>query len=169
MLDLKTLHHHHENNGKCQKCEDIFNVFAGFHEPLKVWFFALQANEPRVHISCAGRGKVEQEACVLRGASDAHYPKSGHNLNAAIDTFFIMKTGDSASWPTDAYDASVLPKITSDLNWYGHPNIRFLAPSVRRKQELFYELPHIEWKVWRDMAKRGELREVQENVALKSA
>jgi hypothetical protein len=80
----------HSNSGNCLGCAKIFNKYDGFYEPLKDWFFKIQAKYPDFHACCAGRGQVDQEAFFAKGASDAHWLSSAHNFNSAVDTFFLI-------------------------------------------------------------------------------
>jgi hypothetical protein len=133
----------HTNNGKCKKCELIFNRYPGFHPGLKNWFFQLQANYPEAHISDAGRGKATQEEYFKKGSSKAHYGQSSHNFNAAIDIFKLHING--AEWPRDWFKAVVKVAIdahnavaTFKIKWYGEPGSKF------------YELPHCEVDGWKN-------------------
>lgn len=137
----------HANNGNCGKCEELFNVYPGFDSSLKSWFKSLQTNHPEAHISCAGRGKADQELMFSRGASKAHWTQSSHNYNAAID-IFSMKDVKNIYDPK-FYSDILKPALISNLKWYGEPN----AP--------FHELPHVEISAWRDMVKAGQLKLVE--------
>lgn len=94
-----------------------------------------QAKHPEGHVSCAGRGYVDQEACFHKGASKAHYGESAHNYNCAIDTFVMLcgKTIYDAIWYRDV----LAPTIPAFLSWYG------------AKGAPYFELPHIELRDWR--------------------
>jgi hypothetical protein len=130
----------HENNGKCQRCHSIFEKYPGFHKGLREWFEALQLIHPEAHISCAGRGRDEQEAALIRGASKAPFGKSAHNFNAAIDIF--EQVGDLANiyeinWFNSVIGVAI--KKAPWLKWYGE------------KGSEFYELPHIELSDWKNL------------------
>lgn len=127
----------HENSGNCIKCDEIFNKYPGFHPGLKFWFQRLQQNNKDAHISCAGRGEIEQEACFNRGTSRAHYGQSAHNYNLAIDIFQLQDA--IAVWNAGWFNKVVKPTLLPSLEWYGMPGSRF------------YELPHVEIKGWKDM------------------
>lgn len=132
---------HHLNTGSCQKCVEIFDRFPGFHLELRAWFIALQAVNKDAHISCAGRGRAEQEDCFTRGASKAHYGQSSHNYNAAIDIFRLTQAG-GASWDKPWFEVVIGPAVhaaTIQLKWYGEPGA------------TFYELPHVEIAAWRSL------------------
>lgn len=136
----------HVNNGKCEKCQDIFEAYPGFHVGLKAWFEGLQKKDPSAHISCAGRGKVDQEAALASGASKAHYGQSSHNFNAAIDIFRLTQAGASWDRPwfrdsvgTAVYKHNANPDKKFDINWYGMPGAKF------------FELPHVEVDGWKDL------------------
>lgn len=134
----------HQDTGKCDWCRKIFDQFKGFSPVLRDWFEALQAEVPEAHISCAGRGRIEQEADFHKRVSNAHFGQSAHNYNAAIDIF------RSAPTVNEMYDkawfrTNIGPKISRILNWYGTPG----SP--------FYELPHVELRDWKAMVSRGDL------------
>lgn len=138
----------HENSGNCPQCEKIFNRYPGFHSGLKKWFKDLQAKVPTAHISCAGRGQQDQEECVRRGASRAHWSKSAHNWNCAIDLFEMDgKIGDLYERPW--FEAHVAGQVPSELEWYGAPGASFP------------ELPHIELRGWRELAHTGKVKLVE--------
>lgn len=125
----------HQNNGKCPKCLDIINKYPDFNKELKSWFVLLQAKHPEAHVSCAGRGKADQEAAFTAKASKARYGQSAHNYNCALDLFVILPK-------TDLYDKKwfntvIEPAIPYSLNWYG------------AKGSKFFELPHVEVRDWR--------------------
>jgi hypothetical protein len=138
---------HHENNGRCLKCEEIFNKYPGFNEDLRSWFKIFQAKNKEAHISCAGRGRVDQEVARLAGKSRARYGESAHNYSAAIDVFVILP---ERSIYDKAWFMNVLaPEIPLFLNWYGKPN----AP--------YPELPHVEIECWKMMKESGLLKLVE--------
>ena len=131
----------HINNGNCPKCEELFNRYEGFNKDLKEWFQNFQSLNNSAHISCAGRGREEQEQAFAKGASRAHYGQSSHNYNCAIDVF-VMQQG------IDLYDKHwfemvLKPNLAPFLKWYGE------------KGAEFYELPHIELKDWKELKLRG--------------
>ena len=131
----------HENNGQCSHCQEILNKYEGFNQHLRDWFEEVQAAQPETHLSCAGRGRIEQESDFHRGASRAHYGQSSHNFNCAIDLFCLVPGLDLYD---RAWFASVIaPRITSQLEWYGKPD----AP--------FKELPHVEIKLWKELVQEG--------------
>jgi len=132
----------HANDGKCSKCELIFNRYPGFHEGLKAWFVQLQASHPEAHISDAGRGKLAQEEYFKKGTSKAHYGQSSHNFGAGLDIFKLHING--AEWPKDWFNTVVKPAIDAHnaaadfkIKWYGAPG------------SAFYELPHCEVADWK--------------------
>ena len=135
----------HTNNGKCEKCQLIFDKFPGFHQGIREWFKQVQANHPETHISAAGRGKLEQEEYFNKKTSNAHYGQSAHNYNAAIDIFKLHDTG--AEWPKTWFQAVIKPAIDAHnavanfkIKWYGEPGSKF------------YELPHCELAEWKSNA-----------------
>lgn len=140
----------HENNGRCIKCIEIFEKYPGFYEPLKVWFEALQTSHPEAHISCAGRGMEDQEMLYLRRATRARYGESAHNYGAAIDIW--ENTGNASDIYEKTWFRDVLkPRLVDWLEWYGAEDAKFK------------ELPHVEVKNWKAMAKRKALKLVEPN------
>jgi hypothetical protein len=137
----------HINTGKCPKCEEIFAKYPGFNEELHEWFKGIQAQSHDCHISCAGRGSVDQEVAFKRGASKAHYGQSSHNFNAAIDLFQLV--GNAAVWNKGWFAKVVGQNLPASLKWYGAPGA------------VFYELPHVELSAWRDQVKLGKLKLVE--------
>lgn len=140
----------HENNGRCLKCQQILNRYAGFETTLRAWFEDLQAKLPEAHISCAGRGKQDQEMLFQRRASKARFGESAHNYNAAIDIF------ENQGKPLDIYEVKwfkqvLAPHIPPWVKWYGEPGSRF------------WELPHVELRDWRELSKQGILRLIGED------
>lgn len=139
----------HHNSGFCEHCQLIFNRYSDFNASLMGWFFKLQKEHPEAHVSCAGRGRQDQEALFLKGATKAHYGHSAHNYNAAIDLFEM--SGDKSNiyerkWFRDV----IAPRLPEYFLWYGTP----LAE--------FYELPHVELRGFKGMVARGELKLVEE-------
>lgn len=142
----------HQNlHGDCPKCDEIFERYAGFHADLRMWFDAVRRTHFDAHISCAGRGKVDQQAFFHRGASNAQWTQSAHNWNAAIDVWFLDPVKiNHYSLDREKFAAMFASNpLTTELNWYGAPMSRFP------------ELPHIEMRNWRDMAQRGDLALVE--------
>lgn len=136
----------HSNSGACLGCAKIFNKYPGFHEPLKDWFFEVQSKIPTFHISCAGRGQIDQDAAFSRRASNAHWLESAHNFNAAFDTFFMI---DGKYCVDENFYEEIKPLLTVLINWYGWPEAKFR------------ETPHFEWTTWRDLVKDGRLTAVE--------
>jgi len=126
----------HDNSGNCQHCEQIFNKYPGFYQPLKMWFKLIQSRFSNFHIADAGRGKIDQELYFHRGASRAHWGHSSHNYNAAIDTFWLV----SGSYSLDeSLYAQIAPEIPDFIQWYGAPGA------------AFYERPHFEYRAWKTL------------------
>lgn len=130
----------HINNGNCQGCLSIFQKYPGFYEPLQDWFFLMQNSNPTFHISCAGRGRIDQEAAFSRKASNAHFGQSAHNFNLGIDTFFLID--GQYSLARNLYD-SLMQNLDSALEWYGSPGAEY------------FELPHIQVKDWKNLVDSG--------------
>lgn len=135
----------HENNGACTKCVMIKLRYPLFYAPLWEWFRRLQLSYPEIHISCAGRDEHEQEQLFLRKATRAHFGKSAHNYNAALDLFFLTP-GSSEIYPKEKFEQVVAKNLPIWIEWYGRPG------------SSFYELPHVEIKDWRDLVKDGHLK-----------
>ena len=144
----------HENTGNCLKCEEILTEYPGFYAPLKEWFKSLQRQHPDAHVSDAGRGRDEQERYKQRGASRASFGQSSHNYNCAIDIFQLAEVDGKhrAMWPKKWFQTVVGNNLTSDLKWYGSPG------------SSFYELPHVEVKDWKGLARQGVVSLVEEPV-----
>lgn len=127
---------HHKNDGDCQRCNEIFDRYPGFHQGLRNWFKQVQKNNPEAHISCAGRGKQDQEDLLRKKATRADWKESAHNWNCAIDIF--EQSGDTKNiyeWPW--FVRVIEPVLTLDLVWYGKPG------------SSFFELPHVEVRNWK--------------------
>lgn len=138
----------HLNNGNCPQCELILNRYSGIYQPLYTWFKTLQKIYPSAHVSCAGRGQLDQEACFIRGASKARYGESAHNANAALDLFEL--DGDKANiYEKEWFNKVLVPNIPDWLRWFGVKNAKF------------YELPHVEVLNWRFMLSKGQLKLVE--------
>lgn len=142
----------HQNlQGPCDGCNALFDRYIGFHGALRLWFDSVRGSHADAHISCAGRGRLAQQAFYHRGASNAQWTQSAHNWNAAIDIWCL----DPAKIDHYSLDRAWFAKVfqsnplTTSLNWYGAPLSRFP------------ELPHIEVRAWRDMAQAGELQLVE--------
>ena len=144
----------HENTGNCRKCDQIFDTYIGFYLPLRSDFKAFQKINPEAHISCAGRGEAEQEACFTAKTSKAHFGESAHNWNAAIDIFELGGADIKNLWESKWFQEKVKPWIDSlpQYSWYGQPDAKFK------------ELPHIEWKNWKTASLMGQLIRVDRPV-----
>jgi hypothetical protein len=131
----------------CPGCEKIILRYSGFSPVLEQWFSDLRVHNPDCHVSCAGRGRVDQEACFARGASKAHYGQSAHNVNGALD-IWEMRDGVytlDQQW----FDRVVGPAIVTGLEWYGAPGA------------AFPELPHVQLADWRKLYADGVLSLVE--------
>lgn len=134
----------HLNTGRCFKCEAIAGKYRGLHEGLWTWFQHVQEKWPDAHLSCAGRGRVDQDRCFKAGQSRATYGQSAHNYNAAIDIFRVTQQGTNydPTWFRNAIGNAVrehnaCPDVTFKIEWYGEEG----SP--------FYELPHCQVAGWR--------------------
>jgi hypothetical protein len=133
--------HHHNFQGPCSKCDELFDLYPGFNNELRLWFAAVRSTIFDAHISCAGRGKVDQEELFNRGASHAHWGKSAHNYGMAIDLFRL--------------DPSVPGEYSLDRRWF---LAMFEAFPIGKKffwfgdpRAAFKELPHLEVENWYDL------------------
>jgi hypothetical protein len=118
-----------------------------FSNELREWFFELKKDHPEAHISCAGRGKIEQGILFNRGATRAKWGESAHNYNAALDLFEM--DGDNTTIYDEEWFMLVIAPRVEKFNWYGKPGA------------TFHELPHVELKDWRERVARGELKLVE--------
>ena len=123
----------HLNDGKCQKCAEIFDKYPGFYKPLRDWFNSKQSQNPDFHINCAGRGHVEQESDYARGATRAHFGQSAHNYNCAIDCWFLI---DGQYNLDESRFKQIAIDLPGSIQWYGLPGA------------VFPERPHFELKNW---------------------
>lgn len=138
----------HQNNGQCLKCVHIRNQYEFFYVPLWAWFVDFQRTHPEAHISCAGRGMVDQEAAYQRKATRARWRYSSHNYGAALD-LFVITPGESNIYPVAWFNQVLSPELPAWINWYG------------RKGSPFFELPHVEISDWRDLVASGDLQLVE--------
>lgn len=126
--------------GKCLGCQKIMDRYPGLHKELRIWFESFQFRHFEAHISDAGRGCQDQEAAFLRGSSKARWGQSAHNWNCALD-IFVLNHSSGSLYPLKWYQQVLANELPTWLEWYG----RIGAP--------FYELPHVEVRGWRQMAK----------------
>lgn len=137
---------HHTNKGACAKCAQIMDKYPGFNQFLREWFMKFQKDHPEFHVSCAGRGKEEQDSKKLSGNSLASYGQSAHNYNCALDLFIQLPM-------VDMYDRTrfneALNNIPYALNWYGLPG------------SIFKELAHVEFREWRRLLAEGNAKLVE--------
>jgi len=131
----------HTNDGNCEKCDQIFNTYPGVNLDLLSWFRLFQSRNPEAHISCAGRGRIEQEKDFQRGASKAHYGQSAHNYNCAIDLFVNQAEN---IYPTEWFLKTLEPEIPNFLQW-GY------------QWATFKEMPHLELKLWKELVAEGKV------------
>lgn len=137
----------HINNGCCPECTNILGKYHGFNKDLGLWFTNVQYLVPELHISCAGRGRFDQETCYQLGTSKAHYGHSAHNYNCAIDTFFNID--GKTRYDKELYYNKLVPHLNSLLKWYGYDNC------------VFKERPHIEVANWKSLVDRGYAKKVE--------
>jgi len=139
----------HENNGKCLKCLSILGKYPGFYEPLMDWFLGFQARHPEAHISCAGRGREDQNKYYHAGASRARWGESAHNYNAALD-FFEMGQSQRDIYEIEWFLHVLKPNLPTFVRWFGEP------------KSDFYELPHVEVANWKKLVSVGLLKLVED-------
>jgi hypothetical protein len=138
---------HHLNNGRCDHCLEIMNLYLNFYRPLRAWFVFFQDQHPEFHISEAGRGKAKQEEDFLERASKAHWLESAHNYNAAMD-LFIQVAGRSM-YDKEWFNKYLPPALPKTIVWYGRPGC------------TFREFPHVEFALWRQLRDSGILVPVE--------
>lgn len=138
----------HKNDGSCSRCIELFNHYDDFNQSLKNWFIELQRSYPEAHISCAGRGKADQEAAFSKGISRARFGESAHNYGMAID-IFVQLHGEKTIYPLDWFENVLQPNLEPWLEWYG------------AKGAVYYELPHIEIRGWKQIVEVGEVNLVE--------
>jgi len=135
----------HVNARTCEKCEELINKYPGFYQPLREWYDSMKDSYPEFHISCAGRGKVDQEAAFAGKHSKARYGQSAHNVNAAFDVFRNVGDIYDRAW----FARVVAPNIRTWMVWYGAPGAKFP------------ELPHVEVRDWKTLLTNGTLTLVE--------
>lgn len=138
----------HTNDKACKKCEEIFNKYKNFHQPLQEWFKKLQQIIPECHIAYAGRGKAEQDDFFAKGTSKAKWTESPHNYGLAIDVFELTIGG--ARWDTIWYKERINPEVKK-TDWLEHG----------LDWPKFKDAPHIQLKNWKDLVKNGSAKLVE--------
>jgi hypothetical protein len=125
----------HVNDGRCQGCIDRLNLY-GTDDTLRSWFIIMQAKNPEVHVSVAGRNEADQEACFNAHKSRSHFGESPHNYtpSLAIDLFRIDSEGN-ASWSLDWYKENLVSELPNNITWGG-------------KFKGFVDGPHFEVNGW---------------------
>lgn len=137
----------HSNNGACEKCAELFERYHDFYQPLREWFEQFQEFHPEAHISCAGRGEIEQESMFQEKRSRAHYGESPHNFNAAIDVFCIVPGIDI--YDREWFERVLAPIIPSHFEWGG-------------SWKKFPDYPHIQVRNWILLRDKGLLYLVED-------
>jgi len=148
----------HQNAGKCPGCQTILNRYPGFHPGLRAWFERLQIDSPEAHISCAGRGQIDQEALFVKKATRAHWLESSHNYNAALD---IFRNVALSLYDTHWFQQVVSPALTNPKYCHTPGNPVVQLSWLGRPGSPFPELPHVQLKDWVAMRKSGLLIPVQ--------
>ncbi len=100
---------HHTASPICPLCDEKLKTADA---RIAKWFRQIKSEFPDLHISCAYRGKKEQEEAVAGGKSRAHFPMSKHNhttetgvpCSLALDVFQLK---DHAAWFDKAYFKSI--------------------------------------------------------------
>lgn len=138
----------HVNNGACEKCLEVLNIYPGFNEQLLTWFKDFQKRNPSAHCAYGGRGKKDQAEFLAKGTSKAAYGQSPHNYNAAIDIFELTLNG--GRWDKQWFIEKLEPEVKKFdfLVWGGH-------------FKSFVDRPHIELKNWKELVKQGQLKLVE--------
>lgn len=139
--------HKHQNNGSCPKCIELMDKYSGLNPALRDWFVKFQIGNPIFHISCAGRGYVDQEKAKFEKRSRAAYGESAHNYNCAIDLF--IDSPGVGLYDKELFIQALYGKLPEFLNWYGYPGSEF------------FELPHIEIKAWKNLLASGFVQLVE--------
>ena len=106
-----------------------------------------QAAHPEAHISCAGRGSIDQEAKRAQGRSNARFGESAHNYNCAIDMFVSLP--NKGIYDLEWFTLIMAPEVPDYLEWYGAPGAKYS------------ELAHVELKEWKLMRADGKLSLVE--------
>lgn len=138
----------HLNNGACPKCITIRDTYPGFNAPLWVWFSDFQKLHPEFHMSCAGRGKIDQNALFARHATKASWGHSAHNFNCAFDSF-VLVPGKEDIYPVEWYNSVLAPALPAWISWLGRPG----SP--------FPELPHLEILAWVELRRSNLVQLVE--------
>lgn len=140
----------HQNNGNCPGCAKIMSRYPGFYLNLGSWFRLFQARYKEAHISCAGRGQQDQEALFMRGVTRAKWGHSAHNYNCAIDIFVNGPT----LYPVEWFKQILKPELPNWVTWYGESGSEF------------YELPHVEIRGWKELARQGQVTLVEKSLIM---
>lgn len=118
----------HKNNSDKSPCPSCQEKLKTAHPKLVAWFNdVVQPKFNDAHVSCAYRGKVEQNQAHAEGKSQLAYPNSKHNKTdldgkpcaLAIDLFQLCSNG-MAAWPFKYFkEISVVmePGMTWGGNW----------------------------------------------------
>lgn len=138
---------HSSSSVPCEKCMEIIDMYPNFNQEVLSWWLMIQSMYPSAHISCAGRGKKEQERVYNAKLSLARWGQSAHNWNCAID-IFELRDG-KAVWDELWFDKVIRSNIPYNLKWYGSPNARFR------------ELPHVELNGWANLINTLQIKLVE--------
>lgn len=139
----------HLNTGSCPKCKEIMEKYPDLNSELIRWFTNFQKIEPLAHISCAGRGKSEQEDALKRKVSKAAWGESPHNYNMAVDIFKVTHGGE-ADWSRDWF----VNKLQYAIKM--HPNLAWGGD-----WSSFKDFPHVELKDWKKLVKSNKIKLVE--------
>jgi hypothetical protein len=96
----------HENYVPCESCA---KKLEGADPLIAHWFYQLREQFPTVHISCAFRGKDEQDKAVAEKKSLLKWPHSKHN---------VMQDGQPCSRAMDLFSLSDDGKAEFRLGYY---------------------------------------------------
>lgn len=100
---------HHQSGSVCGLCVGKLDQAA---PELRRWFKEMKAIFPTLHVSCAYRGKEEQNKAFASGKSKLKFPESRHNAvdrdgrpaARALDVFSLTEEG-IASFAAPFYEA----------------------------------------------------------------
>jgi len=128
----------HLNIDVCSKCEEIMAKCK--NEELLNFYKQFRKDHKDAHVSCCYRGEKEQEEAFLKGTSKAHFGQSAHSYALALDWFRITQSG-GASFDAFWYKSFLKPaSVAAGLVWGGDWS--------------FKDLPHVELKNWKELAKK---------------
>ena len=136
----------HVNKAPCPGCTQILARYSYFDKELGMWFTDLQYKHPEAHVSCAGRGRIDQEQAFFAKTSNAHWLESAHNYNMALEIFRMLgRETDYNRW----WFASIMKDLPDWIEWYGAPGAEYP------------ELPHVQRRDWKRRKLEGTAFQVE--------